>query len=228
MTGYRGCMQVTCPRCHNAVPVADINIEAMSALCRPCGELFRLDGKAPGADITFGTPARFHIADDSRHQLQVSWRWLRWQIVPLILFCLMWNGFLVMFYGLSWAGHGTAHHPAPQALLLVPLIHVSVGLGIAYYVIASLFNRTWVQADRDTLTVRHGPVPWWGGRSLMTSTLRNPRVVVSYTQKGRPQHNLVVETQGVDRTILRRLDNNEAQWLVQQLSARLPSSRATA
>ena len=53
----------------------------------------------------------------------------------------------------------------PEAIFWVfvfPLVHVAVGVGLTYSVLATLFNRTEVELTADSLRVRHGPIPWKG------------------------------------------------------------------
>ena len=54
---------------------------------------------------------------------------------------------------------------------LFPLIHVSVGLGLTYSLLAGLLNTTLVGIRGDDFFVRHGPVPWRGSRVLPVKSI---------------------------------------------------------
>jgi len=88
-------------------------------------------------------------------------RWFSPVYFVLLFFCVIWNGFLLLFYGvLTTSG-------APFFAFLFPALHVAVGVGLAYATVSGFVNRTVVEVDRgDVLTVRHGPLPWPGATSI--------------------------------------------------------------
>jgi hypothetical protein len=43
---------------------------------------------------------------------------------------------------------------------------VAIGLFFVYATLAILLNRTIIKVTSEFITVRHGPLPWWGNRSL--------------------------------------------------------------
>ena len=55
---------------------------------------------------------------------------------------------------------------APLVAVLIPLIHVGVGVGITYYVAAGWLNRTHITADYQKISIRHGPLPWFGNKNI--------------------------------------------------------------
>jgi hypothetical protein len=85
--------------------------------------------------------------------------WRGWRTIFFTAFAVAWNGFLVVWYSMAAATGNTS-------MMLFPLLHVAVGLGLAYYVVASWVNRTYVAATGSKLAVRHEPVPWFGKRDL--------------------------------------------------------------
>ena len=50
----------------------------------------------------------------------------------------------------------------PLIAFLLPIAHVAVGVGLTYYTLTRLMNRTRIEVSRDELTIRHGPLPWRG------------------------------------------------------------------
>jgi len=43
---------------------------------------------------------------------------------------------------------------------------VAIGLFFIYVTLTVLLNRTLIKVTSEFITVRHGPLPWWGNRSL--------------------------------------------------------------
>lgn len=89
----------------------------------------------------------------------------------LAFFCLAWNAFLVV--GLSESQEET---PMLWLFLLFPIVHVAVGVGLTYYTLAGFLNFTEVTVRGGTLTVRQGPLPWKGNRTLSAIDLAQPAV----------------------------------------------------
>ena len=91
--------------------------------------------------------------------LSLSWRWFRWPIVFLIFFCIAWDSFLCFWYSMALS---TDLGGMNLIMIIFPIAHVAVGVGLSYYTLASLFNRTTVRLDRKRFSVQHDPVPWPG------------------------------------------------------------------
>ena len=159
-----------CPRCGNVVPADDVNLENLVAKCRPCNEVFSFTGgrtAAIGAKA-FQTPrpGKVRVEEDGDPK-RVSWSWFRPMILFLVFFCIAWDSFLVFWYSIALTLPGT-----PWLMIVFPIAHLAVGVGLTYYVIAALLNRTVVEVGTDRLTVRHGPVPWVGGQDLRTADVQ--------------------------------------------------------
>jgi len=84
----------------------------------------------------------------------------------LAFFSTIWCGFLVVWYSMALAGG------ASLPFLLFPLLHVAVGIGLAYYTLCLFRNKTYIDIDPDYLMVTHKPIPWWkGNKDLRTSQI---------------------------------------------------------
>jgi len=212
-------MKVLCPTCRTEVPAADINIQAMTALCRACNEVFAV-APAQEVGVTVGLPARFTLTAEGSQRWGVSWRWWRVQYFFLIFFCFAWDAFLVFWY--AAAIFGTSKSGGMNMMMIIfPVCHVAVGVGLTYFVIAALFNRTWVISDGDILTVRHGPVPWFGNKSLPVHELGDPRVDAKYQENSPSRFAVIAIRNGKDVTLVDGLDSDEANWIRQQLAGLL-------
>jgi hypothetical protein len=89
-------------------------------------------------------------------RLELSWRWFSWKFLPLAFFCLAWDGFLCFWYSMAFSTG------APWIMIVFPIAHLAVGLGLTYYTLAGFFNHSHLVVDRDTFIVSHGPLPWVG------------------------------------------------------------------
>lgn len=175
-------MKLSCPSCGGPIPASDVNIQQAIAKCSRCDTVFRIDQQLPPVkelreqpDVPL--PKRFRV-DDLGTELVISWSWFSPAIFFLLFFCIFWDGFLVVWYsivlGLGLGGLGGEKGPSGWPLLFMaifPVLHVAVGVGLTYFVLASFVNRTTVRVDRGELTIRHGPVPFPGNKTLLTSDL---------------------------------------------------------
>jgi hypothetical protein len=171
---------VTCPSCGSALRALDISQETMSGRCPACHTLVDLRAAAPlpvpaaaGTRHDLGEtrdmlpvplPAGIRVEARGR-DLAIVRRWFSWVYLLLLFFCVMWFGFLAVWYGLAFSSD------APLMFKLFPLIHVAAGLFLAYTTVAGFLNSTTFRIDRDHLTVRHGPLPWRGNLDVSTLQL---------------------------------------------------------
>lgn len=154
-----------CPSCASNLKAQDIDTARGLITCSYCGALMNLAASpsTPGAPSgpaftprpEVPLPPRIRIAKTERG-IELSWRWSTPVLFFLIPFTIVWDAFLVFWY--SMAGSSGA----PWILVLFPMAHVAVGVGLTYFVIASLLNTTRITVAPRALEVRHGPIPWRG------------------------------------------------------------------
>lgn len=145
-------------------------------------------------------------------------RWLTAKIIPLIFIAILWNGFLVFFY---WGLLGKAK--APTVVALLPLLHVGVGVLLAYFVIASLFNQTDVTISGSSVRVAHRPVPWPGNKAVPTSEITGVLVRIRPGNRGAPSYAVMYADRARhERTLLAGLPQSEqADFIAQTIRERL-------
>ena len=97
--------------------------------------------------------------------LLFSYRWFSPAFIFVALFAVAWDGFLVFWYTIATS------QDAPLVMLLFPVVHVLVGVGITYYALAGFYNRTLVLVGEGKLTIQHVPLPWPGNKVLQASDL---------------------------------------------------------
>jgi hypothetical protein len=56
-------------------------------------------------------------------------------------------------------------------MILFPLLHVGVGVGLTYYTVAGFLNRTVVEVSHEGLRIYHTPLPWFGNKTIPVSDL---------------------------------------------------------
>jgi hypothetical protein len=156
----------------------DISLDRGLAKCRACNSVTSLDEQLSTAGSAGEKPSPPkerkrpkvplppHIqVDDTGSSLRIVRRWFSPGIIFLAVFCLCWDSFLVFWYTMA------VKPGAPFMLKVFPILHVVVGVALTYTALAGFLNRTVIEATSEFLSVRHGPVPWPGKRTLPVEAL---------------------------------------------------------
>lgn len=98
-------------------------------------------------------------------EIEIVRTWFGSQVLFMTFFAVFWDGFLYFWY----AKLGDSPDPMMRYF---PMIHVAVGIGITYYVLCGWFNRTCITVGRGKVSVRHGPLPWFGNLEMEASALK--------------------------------------------------------
>jgi hypothetical protein len=98
--------------------------------------------------------------------LKLSWRWFSPKYIGLAIFAVVWDAFLCFWYSIAFSGNGM-----PWIMIVFPLGHVAVGLGISYSVLAGFLNKTTLRIEKARFSVHHDPVPWLGEVNVPVSEL---------------------------------------------------------
>jgi hypothetical protein len=102
--------------------------------------------------------------------LRLRVRWFRPVVWFLILWCAIWDGILLVWYGVSFAALAQGEEGALMGLLF-PVLHLAAGVGVTWTTAAILLNTTHIEVRSGSLTVRHGPVPWPAPPRLPTASI---------------------------------------------------------
>ena len=94
-------------------------------------------------------------------RLSIQRRWFGLHLLFLLFFCIAWDGFLIFWYSIA-----LTQENVPWIMVVFPVGHLAVGVGLTYYVVAGFMNRTEIACDGSTLSVRHFPLPWPGALTL--------------------------------------------------------------
>jgi hypothetical protein len=94
----------------------------------------------------------------------VQRRWWSWKTIPLLVFCVFWNGFVVVWLTITLA-------MGARPLALFGLIHAVIGVALIYAVLAGFLNVTDVAISTAGVRVRTHPLPWRGNLSVASAEL---------------------------------------------------------
>ena len=126
----------------------------------PQGEPLDMDPNVPVA-----LPDGFRL-DDNGSERRISWRWISMRAVGTFLFIALWDSILAaVIYG-AFLGKAL-----PLSVLAILLLMGVIGAAMTYAVIAHLINRTSVHVDGARVSVRHGPLPWFGAKDLSRTAI---------------------------------------------------------
>ncbi len=226
---------LACPKCQTPFEQDSVDLSLGVAYCGSCGHVaeLKLGGESTSAPersppappverrpATRPMPPRppgWQEARDGR-TLVLSNTWRSADLFFMVFFTAFWDGILgFMFVMMLAEGDG-------DAWFILAMPHTWIGIGLAYYVAASLLNRTTIRADRGGFSISHGPVPWFGGRRLEQRDLDQFYVVRSNVRVNRQARwNLqVVDASGLGVTVLRWAKTlEEARWLEYRLEEHL-------
>jgi len=157
-------MNLSCSHCGAPFAADDVHADLGIDNCRSCRGVIDLRARAQA--IPLPRPQRFTV-ERAGSRLEIHWRWFQPQHLGLVLFAVAWNSFLYFWY--HGAFHGKSHD---LVMILFPLGHVAVGIGVAYSSVAHLLNSTSIVCDGNTLTIAYRPLPWRGSRTLEAAAIR--------------------------------------------------------
>lgn len=162
-------MKLHCPDCGSAIAADDLDLSTGFAKCRGCNGAFSfreaLETDRQRRETNVSTqdavprPGKVQI-EEWGGTWKARWRWFRWEVLGLLLFCVAWDSFLVFWYTMAFTKNG------PWLMVVFPLVHVAVGVGLTYSVLTGLLNWTTLELTHHALSIRHFPLPWLGNRTI--------------------------------------------------------------
>lgn len=228
-----------CPNCGKDARSEDINVHELVAKCIGCNHVFRFDlDDLPSTDSKSGRrktkslgrepsrPPGLVIEKSGYGELLIKQSWFNLGLFFMLFFCIAWDGFLVFWY--ANALNGNPANGMDWIMIIFPVVHVSVGVGVTYYVVAGFLNTTKIHIDDEWLTVRHGPVLWFGKRDLRTDEIQSVELEYSYssnysTSSGMNNHYSVCvqDTDGKQISLVKHLKTAQATFIAWQVANRL-------
>lgn len=241
---------LACPQCGERIAASDVNLDLFVALCRTCDatvELGRDDtgstppraelpappdrqtaltrGRPPEALARLASPPAGITVQQHGQTLVLTRRWFRFSpgFLFLALWCLVWDGFLVVWYAIGFASLFSGSGEA-LIMLLFPILHLAVGIGVTYTLVATVVNRSRVEIDGSHVRVTHGPLPWGGPAPIPVHAV-DQFYLVRQTGKNGSTSGFDLVARRVDRTsekVLGGLESDvQGRYLEQRLEAHL-------
>ncbi len=119
------------------------------------GERPRTDGKIR---MKVPMPASITVEQLGR-QLRITRKWFNYSCIFMAFFCIFWDVSLITWYYFAL----TVYSKDPfsyTVMLLFPVLHVAVGIGLTYSTMAGFLNKTFIDVNDYELSISHGPLPW--------------------------------------------------------------------
>lgn len=158
---------LTCPACDAPLSVPEGRGQFY---CQFCGTPVTLPANSAMKDpsrlkkAAVAIPEKLQVAEFGG-DLRISWPWFQWTGLFLIPFCIAWNAFLIGWYSMALSDFGP---PGGMKIIMLvfPIAHVAVGIGLLYACLVLLLNRTTIHITFGELIIRHGPIPAIGNRTI--------------------------------------------------------------
>ena len=182
-------MKLHCPDCGTRIAAEDVNLSTFVARCRACDSVFSFGdslrdfesgsqrrpavgraAKSPATAEELLVPPEGMIVEDTGRLWAARWRWFRPEVIGLALFCVAWDAFLAFWYAMAMGPH-TAGDGFSWIMVVFPVGHVAVGVGMTYYTLCGFLNRTTLLVTQYEVIVRHRPLPWVGNRRLVAAEI---------------------------------------------------------
>ena len=152
-------MSITCKQCGTPITVQNIDDSPVLTACPECGALV-WTGKQTGqgaltnlrwSEMKLPTGVSVERSDE---QLTLTRRWFHPNFIWLGLFSMVWLGVIFIGVADNWG----------PGIFCIP--HTWIGLALLYYTLTKLVNATTISLTPNLLTIKHGPLPTWGNKTL--------------------------------------------------------------
>jgi hypothetical protein len=165
--------ELSCKNCGAPIESSSIDWNLAMARCAHCGAVFGLTPSAVPETMQASVPTERSKVPmpkeievrEGNGILQISYRWFRPLFIFLLFFAIFWNGFMIVWHGISLVS-------GAWFMSIFGLLHTAVGIGMGYYVLTGFVNRTTLWVGNGRLVVRHHPLPWWGNKDVTASEIR--------------------------------------------------------
>lgn len=162
-------MKIMCPACNREVNAEDIELSQKIAKCAGCNNIFSFSDKVFSSSSAMERPniempKQFEIRSDGQG-LEIIRRWFGLATIPLLVFCVFWNGFMAVWFTIAIT-------QKQFTMAAFGSLHAAVGLGILYTTLAQFFNTTTIRVSYDSVTVRHSPMPWPGQKTVVRADVK--------------------------------------------------------
>ncbi len=211
---------LTCPTCGGKT---NLSTDTRTATCEYCGNQLLINPPASGAPaVEARSASRQAIVpkasgvtiQNTPGGVEISRRWFHPRYIFMAFFCVIWDVFLLFWYGAAFSMRG------PAIMFLFPLIHLTVGAVLTYTTLAGFVNTSYITLNRQEVSVRHAPLPYPGNKAIPAADVRQlyTQEIVRQTKNGATtSYNLSAVTRdGEKLDLLKGLDSPEAGLYIEQ------------
>jgi len=208
---------LNCPSCGGSIKIQE---GTTKFVCAYCGNEHLLPGISDemiknlsnSRDI-IPIPEGVEFQDEMQY-LRIDRKWFSWKYIPMAFFCVAWDAFLFFWYSMAFSSH------APWIMIVFPIAHVAVGIGLTYSTLAGFLNKTVLELTPEWLTIWHEPLPWVGETRIATREINQLYCTdsVKYNENGSSIHyNLImVNSAGRARKIIKGLESKDVAIFMEQ------------
>ena len=110
--------------------------------------------------MDIGVPFQMTIKKNPHH-LQITRTWFEMKYIFLSPVVISWDLFLFWGYSTIFS--------APKVDMLAVLfllLHLSLGVGLTYFLLAGFLNKTIIDVTSNVVSVRDSPLPAWGNKRI--------------------------------------------------------------
>lgn len=179
--------QLTCQNCRAKIPTKNINIQKVIAKCDSCGHVFdfeKMVKKERKQRREILLPTYMDVLK-LNSQLEIDIKWRSSMNKFLVFFAVCWNAIMFVIV-ISIMSSGNFFDLLPVS------IHLAVGIGLIYYIIAMYFNTSKVMVNTRYLTIKHEPIkiPFYKGHDIRSDDIEQVYVdeYVSSRSNKRPNY----------------------------------------
>lgn len=159
-------ISLNCPSCGANIRISD---DAQRYRCDYCGtehilkdrEVIRPKPIRPSMPV----PNVVKVEKDG-NSARIVQRWFSLKYVPMAFFCVAWDAFLCFWYSMAFTTG------APWIMIVFPIAHLAVGVGLTYSTLCGFLNRTVLEVTRDEVSIWFEPLPWLGEKTIKTADLK--------------------------------------------------------
>ena len=223
--------EITCPKCTKTLNTSLFNINTGFGRCDRCEALFSSE------DIGLGQSPQIHnlppkaiphqvdtVEQSSSHGETTIVRKGSNPALKAFMtfFSIFWNavswGVMGSMYWDFFANGGSFHFA-----MMMP--HPLIGIAIAYYTLTLWINKTTFHIDQEKLTVKTGPLKWFGDSVTLRSQIESIFIKedVAMTKNGHPVYslNLFAKLKSGDEVkILRNSSNKKELYFIESILER--------
>ena len=161
-------MKLFCPDCGHLIPAGDVNIGTGLAKCAKCNSVFNIAQRMTTQGDVAGLREKELLPQPPEMRVEelgldwrIRWRWFNVGYIGLLVFCIAWDSFLIFWYKMAF----TSSH-VPWIMVVFPVGHVAVGVGLTYAVLCGFLNTTTIERSGYEIRLTNGPIPTLGNRRI--------------------------------------------------------------